>query len=140
MYDVQKISSLVNYILYHSCYSYCTLKSLKFIVPEAFRMVAALLPLWNIIEIYNLYNPQISAPDTRVVGNFVTFTPGITHGDCSQIFLLQRRFAAFKVPQRTVIERNYFFPWNKHTSIFRAIFKLKDNKIVWFQSNKLIYI
>jgi len=53
-------------------------KSLKFIVPEAFRLVAALLPLRNVIAIYDSYNPQISAPDTRVVGNFVTVRPDIT--------------------------------------------------------------
>jgi len=48
-------------------------------MPEAFRLVAALLPLGNIIVIYNSCNPQISAPDTRVVGNSVTVRPGITN-------------------------------------------------------------
>ena len=47
-------------------------------MPEAFRRVVALLLLGNNIEIYNLHNPQTSAPDTRVVGSFVTVRPGIT--------------------------------------------------------------
>jgi len=64
--------------LYFSCYFDCTLKSLKFIVLEAFRLVVALLSLRNIILIYNSYNPQTSGPDTRVVGHLVTVRPGIT--------------------------------------------------------------
>jgi hypothetical protein len=40
--------------------------------------VAALLPLRNIIVIYNLYNPQTNGPDTRVVGHLVTVRPGNT--------------------------------------------------------------
>jgi len=46
-------------------------------VPEAFRLAAELLPLRNIIVIYNSYNPQTSAPDTMVVGRLVTVRPGI---------------------------------------------------------------
>ena len=79
MYAVQKISSsLVNQLLYFLCYFDCTLKSLKFIVHEAFRLMVALLLLRNNIEIHNSHNPQTSAPDTRVVGSFVTDRPGIT--------------------------------------------------------------
>jgi len=47
-------------------------------VPEAFKLVVALLPLRNFIVIYDSYNPQTSAPDTRVVGRLVTDKPGIT--------------------------------------------------------------
>ena len=65
--------------MYFSCYFDCNLKFLKFIVPEVFRLVEALPPLRNNIDIYNQHNPQTSAPDTRVVGNFVTVRPVISY-------------------------------------------------------------
>jgi len=57
-------------------------KSLKFTVPEAFRLVVAILPLRNITVIYNSYNPLTSVPDTRVVENFVNVRPGTIVASC----------------------------------------------------------
>ena len=47
-------------------------------MPEAFRLVVALIPSRNIIVIYSSYNPQTSAPDTRLVGRLVTVRTDIT--------------------------------------------------------------
>jgi len=46
-------------------------------VPEALRLVVYLQRLRNIIVIYNSYNNQISAHDSRLAGHLVTFRPGI---------------------------------------------------------------
>jgi hypothetical protein len=88
------------------------------------------------LEFLTWHKIKILATSLTAAGRKLDISQMWKHGDCPQMFLLQRLPATFKVPQRTAKEWNNLFPLNKHWTIL----KLRDNKIVYVFSKTELYI